>query len=110
MSEHSLREVRRALPVSHLEVTIHTAHPPYRPLRHRALEEWELCRTDGWGALRRVLERLESLETLSLAANQLSSLPPALFALKQLRTLDLSKNCLAEVQADIAGLDSLQAC
>ena len=66
------------------------------------------CEIDVRAAACRVLERLESLESLSLAANDLTSLPPAVFALKQLRTLDISKNCLAEVQPDIAALESLQ--
>ena len=56
----------------------------------------------------RVLDRLECLEALSLAGNQLASLPPGLFALNRLRILDLSDNCLAHLQPDIGALQELQ--
>ena len=56
----------------------------------------------------RVLERLGHLEILSLAGNQLPSLPPGLFTLKRLQLVDLSDNCLTELQPDIAALQELQ--
>ena len=82
--------------------------PPCQPCTLCMLQRSEPCDADTPVAWCRVLERLENLETLSLAANQLTSLPPAVFALQRLQTLDISNNCLAEVPPDIAGLKSLQ--
>ena len=59
--------------------------------------------------LHRILEKLVNLEELSLAGNELTSLPATLWECSLLHSLDLSDNQLAEVSEDIGKLKRLQA-
>ena len=56
----------------------------------------------------RVLERLTPLEWLSLAGNNLQSLPESLCSLPSLRHLDLSQNSLTELPDGMHALRHLE--
>lgn len=55
-----------------------------------------------------VLDKLSNLEVLSLASNELTSLPTALWERSALQKLDLSNNQLTEIPAEILKLQQLQ--
>lgn len=55
-----------------------------------------------------VLESLADVRQVRLANNKLTSLPPAIWKLRQLTHLDLSNNRLDSIPDDIAGLANLQ--
>ncbi len=56
----------------------------------------------------RILENLAALEELCLSGNALTALPPSVWTLKRLRSLDLSENRFAALPADISGLANLE--
>ena len=56
----------------------------------------------------RILENLPALEELCLSGNALTALPPSVWTLGRLCSLDLSGNRLTALPADITGLASLE--